>query len=190
MIILFDIDNTLIDTNTLKKYFAQHIIKLCNINLSSYHDFEKSYIQKIKGSNNIDIYHYIKNIEKRFNCSSKELEKLFIKNEKIYHSVVYNEVEELLTKLKMRHTLGIYSEGNYNFQITKLRNSDLLGYFSKDYIYIFNNKLDKESVSKLPRQAVIVDDKKDVIDQLHRLHFQTIHLTDHRNYKSIFIRLF
>ena len=190
MIILFDIDNTLINTHDFKVKFAKNISIRCNIDLETFHNFEKKYIQQINGSNNINISEYTVAIANEFNCPVKKIEENYINDKKIYQEVVFEGVEQLLIQLKEKHTLGIYSEGSQILQMLKLNNSDLSSYFSLEHIYIFRNKLDDENIAKLPTESIIIDDKKEVIAYLKKSGFQAVHFTNYSDLKSIVNQLY
>ena len=57
------------------------------------------------------------------------------------HSV-YNEVHDILKKLSKISKLVIFSEGEIDFQKTKLDKTDIKRYFNEHNIHIFKNKTD------------------------------------------------
>ena len=57
------------------------------------------------------------------------------------HSV-YDEVHDILKKLSKISKLVIFSEGEIDFQKTKLDKTDIKRYFNEHNIHIFKNKTD------------------------------------------------
>ena len=54
---------------------------------------------------------------------------------------IYEEVRDVLEKLSKIAMLGIFSEGNLEFQRKKLNQTGIEGYFKKDNTHIVLNKL-------------------------------------------------
>lgn len=189
MLILFDIDQTLINTSKLKNIFADNIASICNTDLLTLSRIEKEYLQIINGSSNIDIHNYIKKISYNLNCPSNKLLELYLKNKKIYQLALFKETKIVLQKLSKDHTLGIYSEGSVFFQTLKLKNSGIYDFFSKDHIYIFKKKLEESNIKLIPKESIIIDDKKEVIQQLSKLNYKAIQLTSTSKLDSILDRL-
>jgi len=69
-IILFDIDYTLINTSLLKDKFANEISSKLKINKSAYIKYEKSYINTLASSHDLNIDDYIKKLASNFNSGS------------------------------------------------------------------------------------------------------------------------
>lgn len=79
---------------------------------------------------------------------------------------LYNEVKEVLASLKKIAKLGIFSEGEYEFQKIKLIKTKINEYFDKKYIHIVEEKdtsLD-EVLHKYKKDIVyFVDDKLTIL---------------------------
>lgn len=79
---------------------------------------------------------------------------------------LYEEVEEVLSKLSEFVTLGIFSEGNYEFQKTKLEKTKLKNYFKESDTHIVGDKLRdlRRILDKYKKKKVFfVDDKLTIL---------------------------
>lgn len=80
--------------------------------------------------------------------------------------LLYPEVYGTLSSLEKTSILGIFSEGDQEFQKNKLKETKIWHFFNKDDIYIETNKelLIKEISEKyLARPLVVVDDKLPIL---------------------------
>ena len=80
---------------------------------------------------------------------------------------LYDEVEETLKTLKKNFRLGIFSEGDLEFQETKLKKTAIAAYFEPKFSFIVSDKRDalKELGEKLSgeEQIFMVDDKLEIL---------------------------
>ena len=87
------------------------------------------------------------------------------------HSV-YDEVHSVLENLSKVAELGIFSEGETDFQKTKLNKTDIKKYFKKKYVHIALNKKDeiRNILNKYSnKQLFLVDDKLTILYELKRV---------------------
>src|SRR3989344_1268237 len=87
------------------------------------------------------------------------------------HSV-YDEVHGVLKNLSRVAELGIFSEGETDFQKTKLNNTDIKKYFKEKHVHIALNKKDqiRNILNKYSdKQLVLVDDKLTILYELKRV---------------------
>jgi len=87
------------------------------------------------------------------------------------HSV-YDEVHSVLKNLSNVAELGIFSEGETDFQKTKLNKTDIKKYFKKKYVHIALNKKDeiRNILNKYSnKQLFLVDDKLTILYELKRV---------------------
>jgi hypothetical protein len=85
----------------------------------------------------------------------------------IFRNCVYPETSTIIeTLINNDYRVGIYTEGEYDFQKMKYRAVDLKGLFDKDLLFISNQKTLTNYIAKLPDGAIVVDDKVRVIDSL------------------------
>lgn len=88
------------------------------------------------------------------------------KETKLKEFRLYDEVEKVLTDLSKGFVLGIFSEGETDLQIEKLKKTKIYRFFQPDHIYIEILKKDKiQSISRKYRETFIymVDDKLPIL---------------------------
>lgn len=79
---------------------------------------------------------------------------------------VYEEVCDVLSKLSKIATLGIFSEGETEFQINKIKKTRIKKYFSKNHIYIVGEKeihLQEILIKYKDNRFFLVDDKLSIL---------------------------
>jgi len=89
------------------------------------------------------------------------------------HSV-YNEVNDVLTKLSRIAILGIFSEGDLEFQENKLLKTGIQKHFDKDYIHIAEKKEEilKKIIQKyINNRVFLVDDKLSILHLAKNISF-------------------
>lgn len=94
----------------------------------------------------------------------------------IYKNSIFKETEPILESLKTRFNLGIYSEGTDKFQNHKFQKMGISKYFDPNLIFIVSAKDTPEVVSKLPRGAIVVDDKEKICEFLTKNNIKAIWL--------------
>lgn len=90
----------------------------------------------------------------------------FFKKSKHSKHKIYEEVIEVLKILKNIATLGIFSEGNLNFQKTKLEKTGIKRYFEQKDTHIVLNKLDElKNILERYKEAktFFIDDKLSIL---------------------------
>jgi FMN phosphatase YigB (HAD superfamily) len=91
--------------------------------------------------------------------------KLFKKSDLTKHKI-YEEVRDVLEKLSKIALLGIFSEGDLEFQRKKLNQTEIADYFEKDNTHIVLNKLTgvRKVLQKYAnRKTFFVDDKLSIL---------------------------
>jgi len=79
---------------------------------------------------------------------------------------LYEEVFETLTKLSKISRLAIFSQGEFDFQNTKLKNTKIDSFFKKEDIHVFQEKqLNFEEIFKKYSEykIFVVDDRLDIL---------------------------
>ena len=79
---------------------------------------------------------------------------------------IYEEVRDVLEKLSKDAVLGIFSEGDLEFQRKKLNQTAIVDYFEKDNTHIVLNKLTevrKVLQKYIDRKTFFVDDKLSIL---------------------------
>ncbi|HVZ11557.1 MAG TPA: hypothetical protein VG965_00875, partial [Patescibacteria group bacterium] len=74
--------------------------------------------------------------------------------------------DDVLAELAKKNTLGIFSEGNLEFQRRKLSAAGIANYFDEEYVFIYRRKLLENAILTVPQAATIVDNKYDVVSEL------------------------
>lgn len=83
----------------------------------------------------------------------------------------YPEVKEALSTLSKKARLGIFSEGELNFQKEKLNKLGIGKYFEVDSVFIFENKQGHIAgiFDSMDDKTYVVDDKKEVLNLIHEI---------------------
>lgn len=167
--LLFDIDNTLIDTGMLRELHFNEIGEILNISQYQLSLIEKQYLDSI----NI-IYDFVPGDfinQLLFNSIETDqnkilLRRVFFSNKESYIQCKYPNVEEALSKLKTKYYLGIFSAGDNDFQRAKLELTGYAKYFNNNLIFINRRKTAQLLISSLPQETIIIDDNISVIHEL------------------------
>lgn len=165
-LILFDLDRTLFDTNRFIDLVRTRMANFTKKNEQIIKQLENKY-QQLCSKLAFDPLHYSEFLSRELHINTSEIVKQFTDFKNIYSESVFDEavpVLELCKKKKNR--VGIFSEGNVDFQKMKINYSGLSSYVDHNHIYVFENKLALASIESLPSDIFIVDDKLKVIDQL------------------------
>lgn len=168
-IILFDIDSTLFDVDT---YFTKNLNPALEnelgISQASLEKIEKAYKDTLEKSTQFDPEGWIKEAKKQLGDKAKNIADYVYKADFFVNSL-YPEVIPLLNNLKNDYLLGIYSEGNFEWQNKKIELSGIKNYFEHKYISISDDKVSDSVLEWIPQNSVIVDDREDFILELEKL---------------------
>jgi len=193
-IILFDIDKTIFDTDKMVKAFDGKMMSILGV---SDFDYLKQAKEEYKKSLANERYfvpeRFCETLCERFNFDNQEaLTDVFYgrNHAYIYKESVFPETYIVLDKLKDRFRFGIFSEGTAKFQNNKFRSMGLNKYFDENLIFIVEAKDTKEVIKKIPKSAVVVDDKESICELLVKNKIKTVWLnkTDSRvnpNFETI-----
>lgn len=167
--ILFDIDRTILDTEKMIKRFDELILDvLGSSNYIDYKNAESDYFKTLPNERRFNVSDYSEFLSARFKPNTEKLIfNIFYsdKNRHIFSDCVFMEALEILNKLN-NYNLGIYSEGTAQFQNHKFKSLKLDKYFAKELVFIVDVKDTNEVVEKLPKNAIIIDDKEMVCEFL------------------------
>lgn len=167
-LILFDWDDTLFSKVEYKKRLRSNLAKICGVSEEEIFKFEEKYFENLKRSDDFQIKNFVESFSEKFD-KKIELKDFSSDNLKIYSGALFTKTISVLEKLKDNFDLGIYSQGFVSLQKIKIRSSGVDNFFEKEFVYIDRNKLRADFVSKLPDEAIIVDDKKEVMEKLKPL---------------------
>jgi len=164
-IILFDIDNTLIDTSNLSSQIDEQIISNFSIPRDNFIWAKDEYYSQIKVPTRFNPQNYCAHIATSFDLDLEKIETIFNQS-KYYINSLFPDTKLGLSKLSLDYTLGIFSEGYEDFQLKKLKLSDIYSYFNPNLIFVFRDKLKESNLTKLPTGSLIVDDKESVVEKI------------------------
>ncbi|MPM91500.1 hypothetical protein SDC9_138631 [bioreactor metagenome] len=166
-VILFDIDKTLLNPYLILKDLGNEIKNKFHKNVDIL-EVHAEYVKKLESSTDFDAKDFLIFLSKKTEISFDKLNKYFY-NSKLWESYVYEGTKELLDKIKFDFDLGIFSEGFDVSQNEKLEMSKLDIFFKKDLLFISRRKLNNDFLKTLPKKAIVVDDKKEVMETLKQL---------------------
>lgn len=167
-IILFDIDDTLIEVHKMSKMLYQQMANMAGITLEEVIAAKERYkltIEKTSDYKPDDLMVFVYDDLKTETLKQTNP----FTEEAYYEESLFPEVKIVFEKLKKDYILGIFSEGFIDYQSNKIKLSGLDKFFDKNFIFIERRKTDPESIKKLPMGSIIVDDRKEVIEKLKTL---------------------
>lgn len=163
----FDIDKTLVDT---KKMLENIKLSVSQIGVSKevFESAVNTYLASLESRTFFDPEEVIQTLLIQSPAVTEEqLRAAFWKPEN-FSQALFPEVLSVLTTLASVVELGTFSQGVLYWQEKKLRLAELDKFFASHTRIIENNKLSEESLNKLPSQAVVIDDKEEVITHLRQ----------------------
>lgn len=162
-LILFDLDNTLLDTGKIvNQGFKPALQAYLKSETSDLDEASQAYWQTLVDSTDFDPQAYAAFLAERYGEKTERLLEL-IYQPQWYTDHVFAEVPEVLSTLAKNHQLGIFSQGNAIYQQQKLQLSQLLQFFDSNLIFIFDRKIQPAILANLP-SAVVIDDRLAVIE--------------------------
>jgi len=167
-VILFDWDDTLFNKAVYKKNLIDSLVVVCGVGIDEAAAADGEYFENLAKSDDFRIEDYLIFFEQKF---GKEIDKEIFVSDKlgIYSGSLFTEVIGVLKELKNKGvTLGIFSQGFDSLQRLKIKNSGIEDYFDKDLIFIDRDKARPEFISGLPKNSIVIDDKKEVIEAIGR----------------------
>lgn len=168
-VFIFDIDNTLINTDALKKYvgeklvpemFSRELVKIFwdeyekvrnKLGYVSIPDFSDSFAEKVK------VPEYAGSVRKMFYSLQ-------------FDHFVYEEVSELMDYIKEKGEIAIVSEGDLVYQPMKIKNLDFIK--NIDEVFVFENKIaNMEKIVSIYEgwRKIVVDDKTSELEPFKKL---------------------
>ena len=166
-IILFDMDRTIYDTKSSGEKISQCLAEISQKTVEEIKKIQIDYTSGLESSTDFDPDEFLKEVEKETKVDLETLNQAFFSSKNF---VLYPEAKEKLNKLLNEgYSLGIFSEGVYEWQMKKLILTGIINYFDKNFIFIGRRKLSEDFIKKLPDGATIIDDKKEVVEKLGAL---------------------
>lgn len=167
-VILFDWDDTLFSKNLYKRNLITNLARVCEITEEDSAKTDDEYFNNLVKSGDFKIEDFLKTFENKFG-KKIDLEDFNTDKLGIYSKSLFDETIEVLEKMKDKYILGIYTQGFESLQRLKIKFSGIENYFDKDLIFIDRDKTKLSFIAKLPTKAMVIDDKKDVIEKLKEL---------------------
>lgn len=156
-LILFDLDNTLLDTGAaVNQGFKPAIQAFLGVEETDFNDANQTYWSDLADSTDFDPQLYAAFLAERYGRPAAGILEI-IYQPRWFQNNVFSDVT-MLDDLKQDYDLGVFSQGNRAYQLHKLKVSNLERLFSPDLVYIFKRKLDPQVLVSLP-EAVVVDDR-------------------------------
>jgi hypothetical protein len=182
-VILFDIDYTLLDSAALRKLRRNALIKEIGVPKAEFNEVLFKYTSSLKSSTDFNPSNFLNQLSIDFGHDLDKLESIFYDNRSYIRSI-YPETIDTLEKLHSKYLLGIFSEGIKEHQKKKLLLSNLEKYLNRKFVFIFKRKLSNNSLAKIPKNAIIVDDNPEVIVTLQKHKFPNVYHLNRKNSKA------
>ena len=162
-IILFDFDKTISDTNGFVEKFCFELNRLFSISEEVVLTTLKEYTSRLESTTDFRPKDFVVEINKKSGVKTNSLEEVIFDPK---NHPLFEETFGVLTELFKNNVLGIFSEGFENWQKKKIQLEGIWNFFDPKLMIIERRKLLPESINKIPNGAIVVDDKKEVIETL------------------------
>lgn len=166
-IILFDWDDTLFSKVKYKRGLRNNLAAICEVSENKIFEHEEKYFDGLIKSGDFRIDDFINSFSQKFS-KRINLEDYSTDNLGIYSEALFPDTIEALEKLKKEFILGIFSQGFDKLQRIKIRFSGIENFFDQKLFFISRDKTNINFVRKLPKGAMIIDDKKEVIGAIRK----------------------
>lgn len=167
-IILFDIDYVLIDSEELRVLRKGKICRKFEISEEKFEQIREKYFQSLEKTSNFSAKNFSYFLAKTIKnpLVGEKIAKIYYQDKATCKRTVYPDVIPALKKLKSHCRLGIFSEGDKDFQRSKLILPEIINYFKKGLVFIYPDKTSKatEIVDKVGEVYIIDDNPKHIKD--------------------------
>jgi len=164
-IILFDFDKTISNTNGFVEKFGQALYKQFGITQENVVTMLNEYNATLDSTTDFRPLDFSQAISEKTGVDINSIQENIFDPKNF---PVFEEVRDVLTELSANNTLGIFSEGFDDWQKKKIKLSGIWDFFDQNWMIIERRKLLSESINKIPNGAMVIDDKKIVIETLSR----------------------
>lgn len=169
-VVLFDIDRTIFDTNGLSRLLESGLSKaIKKASVEEIKDAKSEFATSLSADREFDPENLVTFLCNKFNFEDRDslLDVYYsLKNKYWYKDLVVPEIYKVIEALKGKYRLGVYSEGTKRFQNYKFNSMGISDLLDKNLIYIFDHKTNADAISKIPKGAIIIDDKESVCEYL------------------------
>jgi len=175
MVILFDIDNTLLDTKAfVKQVFGQMQTLLeveHSISTQEFSRLKDAYYHGLQASTDFSPEDFVSFIldegSAAINRESQEKLIAFFYEKNTLEQHLFSDVTRNLQRLSVGNILGIFSQGIEKYQSKKIDNSGIKKYFDTKYRFIYKRKETPEVLSEIKSKIhgdfSVIDDKFSVV---------------------------
>lgn len=164
-IILFDVDDTLIEKSKTKKNVVKFLLDYSNKTEEEIELMMEDFLDRSDNSKDFMIGAFIQSV-----MGDENFKKFSINDPKIYEGILFEDTLPVLEKFKEKNQImGSFTQGYVDFQKAKIKLTGIENFLDKNLIYVSPNKLDPEFVKTLPNSAIVVDDKKRILETLKQL---------------------
>lgn len=167
--ILFDIDRTLFDTAKFVNLVLEEISRSLRVSRAEVEKVYRGYWSEFEATDHLP-QNFSQYTAKQFqvdSLSSDEVKQLVLdifNREDLYRDSVFSEAPDVISSMKNKGwKVGFFTEGNIDFQNSKLTYSELRKLAPDEMIFVFEEKTAPEALAVLPEGCVIVDDKLRVV---------------------------
>lgn len=160
--VYFDLDRTLFDTVKSGQNYRAALEEI-GIGTEEYEQIYSNYKSTLKSSTDFDPKKLLDLLAENFNINPEKLAQSFWKKDNF---VLFPETMETLKKLSQNNDLRLFSEGNKKWQEGKIEKTEIGEFFDLEKSLIEKRKLSSEIVAEIAQGAIVIDDKKEVIEQL------------------------
>ncbi|MFA5532126.1 MAG: hypothetical protein WDA13_00815 [Candidatus Shapirobacteria bacterium] len=164
--ILFDLDDTLMDTKKLSRLLYEDISKTTGIDIKEIIRLKDEYKLGLECHTDYypdDLLAYIhEKTGKRIEPSQNPFNK-----KSIFKEALYVETIETLRELRGFYNLGTLTEGHNDYQFNKMSFSGIINFIDPKLIYIARRKLSNEVLDRIPDGTTVVDNDREVVKKLH-----------------------
>lgn len=182
-IILFDIDRTIFDTEMSGKKIKEVLAGVTKKSIEEIEKIDQDYKVTLESTTDFDFDYFLKLIADKTGIDLEILDQAVFKSQNF---VLYPETKEVLGRLLASgHSLGIYSEGVSKWQTEKIKLTSISDYFDIGLIFIEKRKLSLESINKIPKGSIVIDDRKEVLETLKQHRSDLMLVWINRNYRQI-----
>lgn len=178
MIILFDIDRTLLNTDKLKdKIQNERLPELFGVAAQQLEPITNKYLSSLNSTVEFSPRAYAKLLADKFDKDKQKAAlDIFLNNPVDFQAALFPEVIPTLKKLHQKYYLGIFSEGNLESQKAKLKQSGIEKFLDPNLTFIFPTKADKlnfvwNKVKNYHCSVFIVDDSEKHIAEIAKIRF-------------------
>lgn len=177
-VILFDIDNTLLDTKAFSQEAFEKVRLFFNISYEDHIMCKDAYYATLLESTDFRPEEYITFVAARILENFNDFERNGLQdvlaksfyNSDLIRSHMYEDVTRNMRRLKSGFTLGIYSEGSLMYQRIKVESMGLNSFLEDIFCFIFNRKSAPENIERIvgsiDAKTIVVDDKQKYLNAL------------------------